>query len=349
MNSPDRNSPDRNSPDQNSVDRSSAAAGSGAERAAAAGADLGRTWLDFWFRPADARPLAVVRMFTGLLGLALAGSYAGDLAIWFGPDGMIPRQSLSGSQGDSLPSLFSLASSPPMMWTLFWLLVAAFVAVTVGLAGRAACLVAAVLWASLLNRGPVLAGPADDCLAVLLWCLAVGPAAAHWSLDRLIRDRRGLPAPAPSPWASVSLGLLRVHATTITVAVLLAQLKGDVWWDGTAAWWLAARPASQLVDLTGIYRGSEYLMNLVTHAIVAFEAVFAAGLWFTASCRSVARAGLVAWPVIGILAGEPSWGLAMAIFSVPDAWPRRLASSNGAGSPARGRQKSPLRGPADCR
>jgi hypothetical protein len=32
----------------------------------------------------------------------------------------------------------------------------------------------------------------------------------------------------------------------------------------------------------------------------------------------VARAGLVAWPLIGILAGEPFFGLALAIFCVPD-------------------------------
>lgn len=280
---------------------------------------LGRTWLEFWFTPADARPLAAVRILTGLLGVALAGSYAGDLQTWFGPAGMIPPEAVSGWRGGGVPSLFALATTPVAVWTLFGLLVAALAAVTVGLAGRAACIVAAILWASLLNRGPVLAGPADDCLAVLLWCLAVGPAAAHWSVDRLISDRRGLPAPAPSPWARVSLGLLRVHATAITTAVLLAQLKGDAWWDGTAAWWLAARPDSRLLDLTGIYRGSEYLMNLVTHAIVAFEAVFALGLWFAASRQGVARAGLVAWPAIGILAGEPFWGLAMAIFCVPDA------------------------------
>lgn len=298
-------------------------AGSKGRSAAAAGSDLGRTWLEFWFAPADARPLAVVRILTGLLGLALAGSFAGDLETWFGPAGMIPPTSASGSRNELVPSLFAVATTPAALWTLFGVLVAALGAVTVGLAGRAACLVAAVLWASLLNRGPVLAGPADDCLAVLLWCLAVGPAAAHWSLDRVLRDRRGLPAPAASAWASVSLGLLRVHATAITVAVLLAQLKGDAWWDGTAAWWLAARPASQLVDLTGIYRGSEYLMNLVTHAIVAFEAVFALGLWFAASRPIVARAGIVAWPLIGILAGEPFWGLAMAIFALPDAWPRK--------------------------
>jgi len=282
--------------------------------ATGSGSGVGRAWLDFWFTPSDPRPLAAVRILAGLLGLALAGSYAGDLEAWFGPDGILSLEAVSTAPSSAVGSLFARVGSGAGLWAAFGGLLAALVAVTVGLAGRIACVVAAILWASLLNRGPMLAGPADDCLAVLLWCLAVGPASAHWSVDRWIRDRRGLPAPTASPWAGVSLGLLRVHATAIAVAALLAQLKGDAWWDGTAAWWLAARPDSRLFDLTGIYRGSEYLMNLVSHGIVAFEAIFAAGLWFAAARRGVARAGLVAWPAIGILAGEPFWGLAMAIF-----------------------------------
>jgi hypothetical protein len=280
-------------------------------------AAVGDAWLAFWFTPADPRPLAAVRMLTGLLGLALAGSYAADLEAWFGPGGMIPP-SASGRVTPTV-SLFAAATSSLALNTLFGVLVAALVAVTFGLASRLACLVAAVLWAALLNRGPVLAGPADDCLAVLLWCLVLGPSGAVWSVDRWIGDRRGALPAATSPWARVALGLVRVHAVAITAGMLLSQLKGDVWWDGTAAWWLAARSQSRLVDLTGLYRGSEYLMNLVTHAIVGFEILFAGGLWFDATRRLVARAGIVAWPLIGILAGEPFWGLAMAIFCVPDA------------------------------
>lgn len=281
-------------------------------------AAVGETWLAFWFTPADPRPLALVRILTGLLGLALAGSYTADLEAWFGPGGMIPTASM-GRSGPTV-SLFGLATSAVAVRAVFAILVAALVAVTIGLAGRLACLVAAVLWAALLNRGPALGGPADDCLAVLLWCVTVGPSAAVWSLDRWIRDRRGSPPATASPWARVALGLVRVHAVAITVGMLLAQLKGDAWWDGTAAWWLSARSQSRLVDLTGLYRGSEYLMNLVTHGIVAFEIVFAGGLWLNSTRRFVARMGLVAWPLIGVLAGEPFWGLGLAICCVPDAF-----------------------------
>ncbi len=280
--------------------------------------DLGRAWLRFWFEPADPRPLAVVRMLTGLLGLLLAASYAADLERWFGPAGMLSTEAVATWGSRPSASLFAVASTPAFLWTAFAVLLLALVAVMVGLFSQLACLVAAVLWASLLQRGPMLAGPADDCLSVLLWCLTVGPCGADWSIDRLLQERRGLPAPGKSPWARVSLGLLRVHVTVIALAVILAQLKGDVWWDGTAAWWLADRP-SQLLALTSLFRRSEYLMNLATHAIVGFEIVFAVGLWWALSRRPLARIGLIAWPLVGVLVGEPYWGAAMAIFCVPDA------------------------------
>jgi hypothetical protein len=95
----------------------------------------------------------------------------------------------------------------------------------------------------------------------------------------------------------------------------VAQLKGDAWWNGTAAWWLAAREGSRVVDLTGLLARSEFLTNAITHAIMFFEIVFAAGIWFAATQRTVARVGLLAWPLIGLVAGEPLWGLVMAVYA----------------------------------
>jgi hypothetical protein len=269
-------------------------------------------WQRFWFAPATARPLAVVRILAGLLGLLLAWSYADDLLVWFGPDGTIPRDVAAAWRSPWAVSLYDAATTATAVRGLFGLTVAAFVALTIGLGSRLAAVLAAVLWASLMHRGPMLAGPADDCLSVMLWCLAVGPCGGDLAVDRALAGRG--PA-APSPWARLSLGLLQVYASAITLAALLAQLKGDVWWNGTAAWWLASRAGA--VDLRDAYLGSEYLMNLVTHAIVAFEILFATGIWFRATRLTAARIALVAWPVIGWLAGEPLWGLAMGVFAVP--------------------------------
>jgi len=276
---------------------------------------VGETWLRFWFAPRPVRPLAMGRILAAAVGLLLAWSYADDLQTWFGPDGMIPRDVAAAWRPRFGGSLYDLATTSAAVWALFAATLLAFTCLLVGLGSRFAAVAAAVLWASLLHRGPMLAGPADDCLAVLLWCLAASPCGADLSLDRSLAARRGRPPAATSPWAGIGLGLLQVHASAITLGALLAQLKGDVWWNGTAAWWLASRAAA--IDLRPAYLGSEYLMNLVTHAIVAFEILFAVGLWFAATRRVVARIALVAWPLIGLLAGEPLWGLAMAVFAVP--------------------------------
>jgi len=176
-------------------------------------------------------------------------------------------------------------------------------------------ILSAVLFASLLHRGPMLAGPADDVVAVVLWCLAIGRSGDALSLDRLIAQRRGGPPAAPAVRNRIALSLLQVHASAITAAAVLAQLKADVWWDGTAAWWLAVRD-SRIVDLTGLFRRSEYLMNLVTHAITLFEIVFAIGVWFRPLRRSLVPVALFAWPLVGLVAGEPFWGLAMAVLTL---------------------------------
>lgn len=272
------------------------------------------TWTRFWFEPSDPRPLAIVRMLTALLALVLLASYSADLDAWFGPGGMIPADPAAAWRAPWSWSLFDLARSSGSLRLLFSITAVVVALLGVGLATPVVSLAAPILWASLLHRGPMLAGPADDCVSVLLWCLAIAPSGAAWSLDRWFRGRTD--PPRPSVRGRIALGLIQVHATAITLASLFAQLKGDVWWDGTAAWWLAARADSRVVDLTSLFARSEYVCNLVTHGITAFEAVFAVGIWFTATQTTIARAGLVAWPLVGLVTGEPWWGVAMAILCV---------------------------------
>ncbi|MEI6240054.1 MAG: hypothetical protein WCR51_06670 [Planctomycetia bacterium] len=277
---------------------------------------IGATWTRFWFTPAGAWPLAAVRIVGGLVALALWASYAWDLETWFGPSGMISPALLGAWRSPYALSLFDGTTSSSALMIAYGVGGLALLAVTIGLATPVASVLGAVAFASLLHRGPMLVGPADDVVAVMLWCLAIGRSGDALSVDRVLGTWLGRPVPRPTVRTRIALGLLRVHAAVIAGAAALAQLKGDVWWNGTAAWWLAARAESPLVDLTGVFLQSEYLVNLVTHAIVLFEAVFAVGIWFPAMRRILVPAALVAWPLIGLVAGEPFWGLALAVLSV---------------------------------
>ena len=277
---------------------------------------IGATWNRYWFTPAEARPLAIVRILAGCLALALWWSYFDDLETWFGPTGIISRELLDGWRSPWALSLFDFASSPAAVRAVWFAGAIVLALLTVGLATPVASVLSAILFASLLHRGPMLAGPADDVVAVILWCLAIGRSGDAVSIDRVLAARAGHAAPPPSVRTRVALGLLQVHACVIAAVAAVAQLKGDVWWNGTAAWWLATRSGSRLVDLTSLLAQSEYLTNLITHAIPLWELVFAAGIWFLPLRRLLIPAALVAWPLIGIIAGEPYWGLAMAAVSI---------------------------------
>jgi hypothetical protein len=277
---------------------------------------IGDTWTRFWFTPAGPRPLAVVRLLGGLLALALWASYARDLETWFGPQGMISPELLAAWRSPWAMSLFDFATSPAALWIGYVAGGLVLGALAFGLATPLTAPLGALAFTTLLHRGPMLAGPADDVVAVILWCLAIGRSGDALSVDRLHGAWRGRTVPDATLRTRIALGLIQVHAAVIAAAAVLAQLKGDVWWNGTAAWWLAARVDSRLVDLTGAFLASEYLMNLVTHAIVAFEILFAAGLWFPAARRVVVPLGIVAWPLVGVVAGEPFCGLALAVLAV---------------------------------
>ena len=278
---------------------------------------LEQTWEKYWFLPAASRSLAVVRIVTGILGLLLCATYGTDLSDWFGPQGWLPIDSIIAWRSSFAYSIFDVCERNTDLSVAFYGLVFIFTLLTIGFITPVTSLLAALGWASLLHRGPMLAGPADDTMAILLWCLVIGASGEHFSVDAMVHRRLGWHSGRPRVRTRMAVGLLQVHAAVISLAALLAQLKGDVWWNGTAVWWIATRKPGRVVDITGLLLQSEYLCNVLTHGVIVWEAIVAVGIWFTLSQKMVARTGLVVWPIVGVLTACPLWGLAMATLTIP--------------------------------
>lgn len=275
--------------------------------------DLAVSWNRFWFTPAAPVTLARVRVLAGILGMLLAWTWLDDVVVWFGPEGMVSREVIEVWRSERALSIFDAVTSPSLLRGLLLAGMGLFLLLAVGAATPVVAPLAALFHASLLHRGPLLAGPGDDVLAVILWCLVVGRSGDTLSVDAALAGTAGRPA-APSWRNRTALGLLRVHASVLAAAALVSQLKADVWWDGTAAGLLAVREGSR-IDFAGAFAASTYLTNLVTHAITLFEIGFAAGVWPRRTRRVAAALGIVGWPLVGLLAGEPAWGAAMAILA----------------------------------
>ena len=281
------------------------------------GVAIGQTWEGYWFLPSGSQSLAVVRIMTGMLGLLLCMSYWNDLSGWFGPSGWLPVDSVTAWRSPFAFSIFDASGTNAGLTGTFFVLVFLFILLTIGFVTPVTSLLTALGWASLLHRGPMLAGPADDCLAVLLWCLVVGTSGAHLSVDAMLHRKLGWQPPRARVRSRIALGLLQIHAVVISGAALLSQLKGDVWWNGTAIWWIATRKPGRLFDVTDVLLQSEYVCNVLTHGIILWEALVVGGIWFASTQKVIARAGLVIWPIVGILTACPLWGMVMAVMTIP--------------------------------
>jgi hypothetical protein len=278
---------------------------------------LAATWEAYWFTPVGSRPLAIVRIVAGVLGLLASATYGFDLVVWFGPDGLLPIETVASWRAPAAMSLFDVCETTLALRLAFTGVMLLFGLLAIGLLTPVVAVLAAVSWASLLHRGPMLTGPADDCLAILLWCVAIGAAGEHYSVDAWLHRRLGWSVARPRVRTRLACGLLQVHASVIAMAAVLAQLKGDAWWSGTAIWWISTREPGRLLDLSDLLLRSEYLCNLLTLGVVVWEIIFAIGLWFAPTQRLVARVALLAWPIVGLLVAEPLWGLTMASFTIP--------------------------------
>ena len=99
---------------------------------------LGHSWNRFWFTPASPLPCCVLRILVGVLLLLYAASHTFDLLLWFGPDGLLPNETVKQIAGrDSfLPSPLQWTESPLVVWALHLTACGAFLAFTLGYLGR---------------------------------------------------------------------------------------------------------------------------------------------------------------------------------------------------------------------
>lgn len=304
-----------------------------------------RPWNAFWFAPRDAATLSAMRIAVGLMALYWAASYTPDLMRFFGPEGFFPLVDVQLARGSTFPrSYFEFASDSTLIWALHGISLLVLALFTAGAFTRITSIAALVVVLSYIHRAPAVTSQTEPILAMVLLYLCIGPCGARYSVDRLWQRRRATAKPEPASeepaasWtATVATRLLQIHLTMAYAAMALAKLNDGVpvedgtlhtWWMGSAVWWLAARPYSPLVDVTGALTNNVLLVNAWTHAIVLFEAGFAILIWRPAFRRLLLWIAVPMWLSLAVITGLVPFCLLMLIgnlaFVPPDAMRRRI-------------------------
>jgi hypothetical protein len=275
-----------------------------------------RPWTAFWFTPSDTTTISVMRIAVGAIAFYWAATYTSDLARFLGPDGYFPIIDLHWARGSTFPrSYFEFAPNDGAVWALHAVSLVILALFTAGLFTRITSILALVAVLSYIHRAPAVTSQAEPILVMLLLYLCIGPCGAKLSVDRMLKLRKEPAARNHDRdcWtATFSTRLIQVHLTMAYAAMAIAKLNDGVpfedgtmhtWWMGNAVWWLAARPYSPIIDVTGVLTNNVLLVNAWTHAIVLFETGFAILIWRPAFRRLLLWIALPMWASLAVITG----------------------------------------------
>ncbi len=279
---------------------------------------IGAGWNRFWFQPSDALDLCVLRFFVGLLALLWHASFGFDLVRWFGREGWLAGDAMQrlmagGAEGLGAYELSYLywISDPRWLWVVHFLGMIALLALTLGIYSRWAAVASFVVLVSYVHRAPLMMGPEEPVLTMLVAYLCLAPSGQHFSWDAW--RRRNLERPVgDSSLATISRRLIQIHLVMFYLVMGLTKLGGATWWYGEAVWWLAAQPDSQWFDPAPL-RSYSVVLNLWTHAIVIGELAFAVLVWNRWLRPLVLGVSGVLWLSIAVATGYVGLPLTMIV------------------------------------
>ncbi len=284
---------------------------------------LGEGWNRFWFTPSDPYPLGLIRLLTGCLATLLHLTLLPDVGRLYATGGWLSREAVERlTERGGSASYLDLFSSPAEVVAVHVAGLAVLFLFTIGFWSRLTSILALVVILSDIHRGPMLTSQFEPVLTMVMFYLCLGPSGASWSVDRALALRRATTPVAraaaercPPSWAAtVSVRLIQVHLAMLVATMAGAKLLGETWWVGMGVWWLASRPESRLINLTGFL--GEYLINFWTHAIVAVELGFPILVWFPLLRPLVLALAALVWVSLAILTGQVTFALMMLVASL---------------------------------
>jgi hypothetical protein len=232
-------------------------------------------WDSFWFAPAGTSTFVLFRLAFGTLALMWALSLAPTIFAFYSENGLLPQRPGYGSSFDW--SVFDLAGSDVALTIVYFLLFVGALMYLVGFRTRLAAVIVFICIISFARRNPWVLNSGD----LLVFCLAFYamfmPAGEALSVDRWLRDRRGLWSFGTRPiWP---IRLVQIQVSVLYIAAVWAKVQGTTWNDGTAVSYAFRMADLERFPVPLFITDNLVIVNLLTYGTLAIELSLGILVW----------------------------------------------------------------------
>ncbi len=198
-----------------------------------------RVWDEFFFAKESPVPICLFRIIYGVLVIATLLLLRPDWLTWYGVHGWVSLPTaLKLEPGNRLNLFAIIPQSDSWINALFWFALGSAVLLTIGLFTRINSILVFVFLTSIQQRNLYITHGGDTFLRLAGFFLIFAPAGAAFSVDRLIRIRRGKePAviEARRPWAQ---RMIQIQLSLLYFVTFLMKIKGAPWLQGSALFYV---------------------------------------------------------------------------------------------------------------
>lgn len=258
---------------------------------------LWRDWNEFWFAPIGSAALGLFRLAMGSLVVAYTLLLFPDRDLWFSDRGPVTwaaadaynRQAIAGPVMNQLHWI----DAPGWLLLFFILFLISALCLTVGLWTRLAAVLVYLGLNLLHTRNQLINSGADGVMIIMCAYLALSPAGAACSLDRLRRVLRGEEeeeAPLIVPWAQ---RLMQLQVAILYLITFVNKWPGEKWRDGTAVYWAMRIPDMGRFPAPLLDANHLWLVNIATYGTLAIELSLATLVWVPRLRLYVLAAGVL--------------------------------------------------------
>ncbi len=271
-------------------------------------------WDQFWFTPAEPHTMAFIRLLSGSMLFYTHLVWTINLAAFLGPNAWISNEvSQELAQNSYVWTYWWWVESVPMLWAVHLVGLVVIGMYAVGYKTRITSVLSWLIAVSYCHRLISSMFGLDQVNTMCVMYLMLCPAGAVYSVDRWLENRRaGGKAPEPAPRVSTNIAtrLLQIHLAIVYLFGGIGKMRGELWWDGSAAWYAFAIQEYQSLDMTWMIH-FPWLIALITHVTVFWETFYFALVWNRHTRWLAIAMAFVVHGSIAICLGMITFGLAM--------------------------------------